>query len=76
MLNESYLKKYHINKGDLIGYFIIEPENIKVHYEAKEKPSGRKKCPNNYLSKDWAKQWKNYFQKKKDILSLDRRVCQ
>ena len=76
LLNESYLNKYHINKGDVIGYLIIEPDNIKVHYEAKEKPSRQKKCPNNYLPKDWAKQWKNYFQKKKDISSSDRRVSQ
>ena len=59
LLNESYLNKYHINKGEVIGYLIIEPGNIKVHYEVKEKPSRQKKCPNNYLPKDWAKQWKN-----------------
>ena len=34
LLNESYLQKYQINKGDVIGYLIIEPENIKTHYEA------------------------------------------
>ena len=49
LLNESYLFKYKIN-GDVMGYLIIEPENIKTHYEAKEKPLRQKKrCPNNYL---------------------------
>ena len=77
LLNESYLQKYQINKGDVIGYLIIEPENIKTHYEAKEKTSRqKKKCPNNYLLKDWAKRWKNYFQKKKGISSSNRRVPQ
>ena len=66
LLNESYFEKYTINKGDVIGYFIIEPDDIKVHYAGKEKTSRRKmKPPNNYLPKDWQKHWKNYFQKKK-----------
>lgn len=52
LLNESYLFKYKINKGDVIGYLIIEPKNIKTHYEAKEKPLTQKKR--------WGTdQWKN-----------------
>ena len=39
LLNESYFNKYHKKKGDVIGYLIVEPDNIKVDYEAKEKPS-------------------------------------
>ena len=39
LLNESYFEKYNINKGDVIGYRIIEPDNIKVHYATKEKTS-------------------------------------
>ena len=31
LLNESYLNKCQINKGDVIGYLIIEPDNIKTH---------------------------------------------
>ena len=67
LLNESYFNKYQIKKGDVIGYLIVKPDNIKLHYEAKEKTSSRKtKHPNNYLPKDWSKQhWKSYFQKKK-----------
>ena len=77
LLNKSYFSKYQINKGDVIGYLMIEPDNIKTHYEAKEKTSRQKnRCTNNYLPKDWAKQWKNYFQKKKDISSSDRSVSQ
>ena len=42
LLNESYFEKYNINKGDVIGYRIIEPDNIKVHYATKEKTSRQK----------------------------------
>ena len=74
ILNESYLIKCQINKVDVIGYLIIEPDNIKTHYEeAKKKPS-RQRHPNNYLPKDWSKRWKKYFQKKENISSSDRRI--
>ena len=33
LLNESYLNNYQIKKGDQIGYLIIEPSTIKIHYE-------------------------------------------
>ena len=75
LLNESHLSKYQIDRGDVIGYLIIESNNIKVHYEEAKKPSSQKKrCPDNYFSKDWEKKWKNYFQKKKDISSSNRRI--
>ena len=35
--NESYFNKHHINKGDVIGYLVIEPGNIKAHYKAKKR---------------------------------------
>ena len=35
LLNESYFNKYQINKGDIIGYLVIEPEDIKVYYAKK-----------------------------------------
>ena len=58
--------KHQIKKGDVIGYLIIEPDNIKTHYEGKEKPSRQKKrCPNNYLPENWTKRWKSYFGKKR-----------
>ena len=56
LLNESYFENYNINKGDVIGYFITKPDNIKIHNATKEKTSRRKKrYPNNYLPKDWSK---------------------
>ena len=51
LLNESYFAKYTIDKGDVLGYLIIKPKDIKVHYATKEKTS-RQKAPNNYLPKD------------------------
>ena len=76
LLNESNFEEYTINKGDVIGYLIIEPDDIKVHYATKAKTSRRKtKPPNNYLPKDWQKCWKNYFQKKK-VSSSNRRFPQ
>ena len=75
LLNESYFNKYQINKEDVIGYLIIGLEDIKVHYTKKEKPSRKKaKQTNNYLPKDWSERCKNYFQKKKDVSSSNRRV--
>ena len=74
LLNESYLNKYQINNGDVIGYLVIKPENIKTYYEPKKKPSRQKKrCPNNYLPENWETQRKSYFEKKKDISPSDRR---
>ena len=35
--NESYLNNYQIKKADEIGYLIIEPSDIKIHYETKQK---------------------------------------
>ena len=51
LLNQSIFEKYTINKGDVIGYLITKPEDIKVHYATKGKIS-RQKTPNNYLPKD------------------------
>ena len=65
LLNESYLNNYKIKKGDDIGYLIIEPSDIKIYYEAKQKINQKKKCPNNYMPKNWSNIWKDYFHKKK-----------
>ena len=51
-LNKSYLEKYQINKGDVIGYLIIEQNDIKVHYASKEKTSKKARPPDNYFPKD------------------------
>ena len=54
-----------LKKGDDIGYLIIEPSDIKIHYETKQKINKKTKCPSNYIPTNWSKKWKNYFQKKK-----------
>ena len=55
-LNESYFDKHTINKGDHIGYLVIERETLKVRYETTEKTPHRKvKHLPNYLPKDWEK---------------------
>ena len=78
LLSESYFDKYKIKKGDIIGYLVVEPEDLKIHYETKEKPlSQMKKHPDNYLAEDWQKPWKKYWQKKKaNISTSDRRFPQ
>ena len=74
LLNESYFNKYQIKKGEVIGYLVIEPENLKVHYEVKEKqPNQKKKHLNNYLPEDWQERWKNYWQEKKTEASSSGR---
>ena len=37
LLNKSYFEKYTIDKGDVVGYLVFEPDNLKVQREAKEK---------------------------------------
>ena len=76
LLNESYFDKYKIKKGDIIGYLVVEPEDLKIHYETKKKPPNQTwRHPDNYLPKDWEKRWKKYWQKKKktDVSSSNRR---
>ena len=63
LLNESYLNKYHINKGEVIGYLVIEPDNIKTHYEETKKKPSRQRHPNNFLPKDWSKRLKKILPK-------------
>ena len=64
LLNESYFDKYKIKRGDIIGYLVIEPEVLKVHYE-KKPPNETWRHPDNYLPKDWEKNWKNTVKKRK-----------
>ena len=75
LLNESYFEPYIIEKGGVLGYLIIEPEDSEVKIcDASKKNSWQKKpYPDNYLPKDWSKKWKKYFEKKK-VSSADRRV--
>ena len=63
------MSKYQIDKVDVIGYLIIEPNNIKVHYEEANQPlSQKKRCPDNYFLKDWEKNGKTTSKKRKTSL--------
>ena len=72
LLNESYFDKYKIKKGDILGYLVVEPKNIKIKYE-KNPPVKTRRPPDNYLPKEWSKNWKAYWQKKKEA---NQRVSQ
>ena len=70
LLNESYFEKYTIDKGDIVGYLVFEPDNLKVQYEAKEKqprPSSlsctKRKYPSDYLPQNWQSKCKKYWEK-------------
>ena len=71
LLNGSYFEKYKIKKGDVIGYLVVEPEDLKVRHATKEKklPNQTRRHSDNYLPKDWHEQWKGYGQQKKDVSS-------
>ena len=70
LLNESYFEPYIIEKGGVLGYLIIEPEDSEVKTcDASKKNARQKKLyPNNYLPKVWNKKWKKYFEKKRSRL--------
>ena len=81
LLNESYFEKYTINKGDIVGYLVFEPDTLKVQYEAKEKQlrqsssHTKRKYPGDYVPKNWQSEWKNYWQKTMSTIT-DRRISQ
>ena len=61
LLNESYFEKYTIYKGDVVGYLVFEPDNLKVQHEVKEKQlrqssssRTKRKYPSDYLPKKLA----------------------
>ena len=59
------MSKYQIDKVDVIGYLILAPNNIKVHYEeAKKNLESEKRCPDNYFLKDWGKKMEKLLPKK------------
>ena len=64
LLNESYFEKHKIKQGDIIGYLLISPSHLPIKYE-KKTPDKTRKLPNNYLSKEWGKNWKAHWKKKK-----------
>ena len=42
LLNESYFEPYIIEKGSILGYLVIQPEDIKVYSATKEKTPGQR----------------------------------
>ena len=72
LLNESYLNNYQIKKGGDIGYLVIEPSEIKIHYEVKQKIDQKKKCQVIIYPKTGQKNGKTTSRKKK--ISSDERV--
>ena len=70
LLNESYFEPYIIEKGGVLGYLIIEPEDSEVKICDASKKNSRQKKPyaDIYLPKDWNKKWKKYFEKKRSRL--------
>ena len=65
LLNESYFDKYKIQKGDLIGYLVVEPKHTEIKHEKNPLVKTRRP-PDNYLPKEWRKNSKAYWQKKKE----------
>ena len=64
LLNKSYLNKYHINKGALLDILLLSQTMSRYTMRKKEKPSRQKKCPNNYLPKDWLSSGKTTSKRK------------
>ena len=67
LLNESYFEKHQINKEEIIGYLLVSPSDLSVKYETPKKKKINKKTwklPNNYLPKDFSKNWMAYWKKK------------
>ena len=74
ILSESYFDKYKIQRGDLIGYLVFKPKKLKINYEKKNPPAKTRRPPDNYLPKEWCKNWKKYWKKKKEI--ANRRILE
>ena len=58
ILNSSFLSNLNTKKGDLIGYLLFEPDkNVNLFYIKKKSTYSQKKkrCPDNYLPKNWSK---------------------
>ena len=62
LLNESYFQRYKIKRRDIIGYLVIEPEDLKIQYE-KNPPDKSRRYPDNYLPKDWRKRKRRISQR-------------
>ena len=59
------MSKYKIEKGDVIGYLIIEPNSIKVHYKEEKKTRVRRRNVQIIISPKTGKKKEELLRKKK-----------
>ena len=59
------MSKYKIDKGDVIGYLIIEPNSIKVHYKEEKKTRVRRRNVQIIISPKTGKKKEELLRKKK-----------
>ena len=67
LFNKFHFEKHQINKGEIIGYLLLSPCDLSVKYETPKKKNANKKTRkllNNYLPKDFSKNWMAYWKKK------------
>ena len=60
LLNTSYTEDLKIEKNSILGFLVIEPENLKFKHVTKKKTKKEKGLPKN-----WEQTWKAYWEKKK-----------
>ena len=60
VLNTSYTEDLKIKKNSILGFLVIEPENLKFKYAIKKKTKREKGLPKNS-----EQMWKTYWEKKK-----------
>ena len=58
------MSKYKIDKGDVIGYLIIEPNSIKVHYKEEKKTRVRRRNVQIIISPKTGKKKEELLRKK------------
>ena len=59
VLNTSYTEELKINKNNILGFLVIEPENLKFKHVTKKKAKKEKDLPKN-----WEITWKAYWKEK------------
>ena len=59
VLNTCYTEDLKIEKNSILGFLIIEPEDLKFKHVTKKKTKNKKGLPKN-----WEQTWKAYWEKK------------
>ena len=60
ILNTSYTEELKITRNNILGFLVIEPENLSFKYVTKNKTKKETGLPKN-----WEQTWKAYWEKKK-----------